>query len=83
MSEPGHNRGDDALADSALNVETAFAWAESHARMGDFEYALKWLEVGEKLTDGTNRRLTAKRKRWTRAVEQQRGAGLTGATAVS
>ena len=71
MSERDGNGQRDAFAESLSNVKTAFAWADSHARLGDYEYALKWLDVGERLSDNKPARVDAKRKRWTRELNKQ------------
>jgi hypothetical protein len=62
----------DAFAKSLANGKTAFVWADTHARLGDYEYALKWLDVGMRLADNPPSRFSSKRRQWARALSTQR-----------
>ena len=50
----------------------AAAWAESHAERGDYEYALKWLEVARKSSGGLTPRQLEHRRLW-RSVLNETG----------
>jgi len=48
----------------------AAAWAETHAERGDYEYALKWLEVARKSTGGLTPRQLEHRRLWRSQLQQ-------------
>lgn len=50
----------------------AAAWAETHAERGDYEYALKWLEVARKSSGGLTTRQLEHRRLW-RSVLNETG----------
>ena len=51
----------------------ASAWAETHAERGDFEYALKWLEVVRK-SGGLSPQQISDRELWRGELEAGRPA---------
>jgi hypothetical protein len=74
MTKPDHNGDGDGFAESLPNVRTAFAWADTHARLGDYEYAIKWLDVGARLGGRPPARVNAKREAWMRALKERQRA---------
>lgn len=71
MRENAQTQEGDAFAEALPSGRTALAWADTHARAGDYEFALKWLDVGMRLGDQPAARLVTKRNRWVRALEEQ------------
>ena len=54
----------------AERARCAAAWAESHAERGDYEYALKWLEVARKSSGGLTPRQLEHRRLWRSALNE-------------
>jgi hypothetical protein len=48
-------------------IEASFDRAEAHARLGDFEHALEWLDRAAALSGGLPAGYAAQRARWARA----------------
>ena len=62
----------DRFAEGLTNVDSAFAWAETHAKLGDYEYAIKWVDVGIQLSDNPPPGYADKRRAWKKALSRGR-----------
>jgi hypothetical protein len=58
----------------AERARWAAAWAETHAERGDFEYALRWLEVVRRSSGGLSRKQRADREVWRSELNVGRSA---------
>jgi hypothetical protein len=56
----------------AERARCAGAWAEAHADRGDYEHALKWLDLVRKSSGGLSPRQQEHRRLWRRALEAGR-----------
>ena len=55
------------IAEAPDTARWAAAWAQTHAEHGDYEYALKWLDVVRR-SGGLSPDECEQRRRWTAAV---------------
>ena len=76
--DPRESQRQGARAERALlraeRARCAGAWAESHAERGDYEYALKWLELVRKSSGGLSPRQQEHRRLWRGELEASRQA---------
>jgi len=50
----------------------AAAWAQTHAERGDYQYALRWLELVRKSSGGLSPAQLEKRRAWRQLLEASR-----------
>jgi hypothetical protein len=56
-------------AGASERAQWAAAWAETHAERGDYEYALKWLDLVRKASGGLTPRQLEHRRLWRSALK--------------